>query len=52
MIIVKYFSYRTGKLIREDKYADTTYNRVMARLYPIEHKYIISNNKDEIEVYL
>ena len=52
MIIVKYFSHRTGKLIREDKYTDTTYNRVMVGLYPIEHKYIIGNNKDEIEIYL
>lgn len=52
MIKVKYYSYRTGKLIRESKYENMTYNKVMVSLFSIEHKYIIGNSVDEIEVYI
>ena len=52
MITVKYFSYKTGKLVRESKYSNSTYDKVMTGLFTISHKYIIGNGKDEIEVYL
>ena len=52
MITVKYFSCTTGKLVRESKYTNTTYDKVMTGLFVISHKYIIGNSKDEIEVYL
>ena len=52
MIIVKYFSCTIGKLVRESKYTNTTYDKVMTGLFTISHKYIIGNGKDEIEVYL
>lgn len=52
MIKVKYYSYKTSKLIRESKWENTTYNKVMVSLFSIEHKYIIGNSVDEIEVYI
>ena len=52
MVTVKYCSYRTGKLVRESKWENTTYNKVMTSLFSIEHKYIIGNGKDDIEVYI
>ncbi|WP_291632081.1 hypothetical protein [Clostridium sp.] len=52
MITVKYFSYKTGKLVRESKYSNSTYDKVMTRLFDINYKYIIGNSKDELEVYL
>ena len=52
MIKVKYYSYKTGKLIRESNWSNTTYNKVMVSLFSIEHKYILSNGKDDIEVYI
>ena len=52
MIKVKYYSYKTNKLIRESNWENTTYNKVMVSLFSIEHKYIIGNSKDEIEVYI
>ena len=52
MIKVKYYSYKTGKLIRESNWSNTTYNKVMVSLFSIEHKYIIGNGKDDIEVYI
>ena len=52
MVKVKYYSYKTNKLIREDILENTTYNKVMVSLYSSEHKYIIGNSKDEIEVYI
>ena len=52
MIKVKYYSYKTDKLIRESKYENMTYNKVMVSLFSINHKYIIGNSVDEIEVYI
>lgn len=52
MVKVKYYSYRTGKLVRESKWENTTYNKVMVSLFSIDHKYIIGNSVDEIEVYI
>lgn len=52
MIKVKYYSYKTSKLIRESKYENMTYNKVMVSLYSSEHKYIVGNGKGEIEVYI
>lgn len=52
MIKVKYYSYKTSKLIRESKYENMTYNKVMVGLFCIKHKYIIGNGKDDIEVYI
>ena len=52
MVTVKYYSYRTGKLVRESKWENTTYNKVMVSLFSINHKYIIGNSVDEIEVYI
>ena len=51
MITVKYFSCETGKLVRESKYTNTTYDKVMSELFAKNHKYIIGKSKDEIEVY-
>ena len=51
MITVKYFSCETGKLVRESKYTNTTYDKVMTELFAKSHKYIIGKSKDEIEVY-
>ena len=50
--IVKYYSYKTGELIREAKWENITYNKIMTSLYSTEHKYIIGNSKDTIEVYV
>ena len=52
MIKVKYYSYKTCKLIRESKYENMTYNKVMVSLFSINHKYIIGNGKDDIDVYI
>ena len=52
MVTVKYYSYKTSKLIRESKYENMTYNKVMVSLFSIKHKYIIGNGKDDIEVYI
>ena len=52
MIKVKYYSYKTSKLIRESNWSNTTYNKVMVSLFSIDHKYIIGNSVDEIEVYI
>ena len=52
MVKVKYYSYKTGKLIRESNWSNTTYNKVMTSLFSIEHKYILGNGKDDIEVYI
>ena len=52
MITIKYFSCTTGKLVRESKYTNTTYDKVMSELFAKKHKYIIGKSKDEIEVYL
>ena len=52
MVTVKYYSYRTGKLIRESKWSNTTYNKVMVSLFSREHKNILGNSVDEIDVYL
>ena len=52
MVKVKYYSYKTNKLIREAILENTTYNKTMVSLYSINHKYIVGNNKDEIEVYI
>ena len=51
MITVKYFSCETGKLVRESKYTNTTYDKVMSELFNRRHKYIIGKSKYEIEVY-
>ena len=52
MVTVKYYSYKTNKLIREAIWENASYNKIMVGLFCIEHKYIIGNGKDEIEVYI
>ena len=51
-IKVNYYSYRTGKLVKESKWSNTTYNKVMTSLFSINHKYIAGNSVDEIDVYV
>lgn len=51
-ITVNYYSYRTGKLVRESKWENTTYNKVMVSLFSINHKYIAGNSTDTIDVYI
>lgn len=52
MVTVKYYSYKTSKLVRETIWENTSYNKVMTSLFSIQHKYIIGNSVDEIEVYI
>ena len=51
-IKVNYYNYRTGKLIKTFTRESTSYNSVMVSLLTIDHKCIIGNSCDEIDIYI